>query len=1023
MELEKIVVVAKRTNVIVMVGTLVVAGITWYLGAQVHSMSAKGMRPVIGFSSPSFQVDIFGDATRDPAVVRSQPADQTDATKIAQEIKEFRDDLTRSKGERAQELHEQIYLNYAALAYYFEDIVSGRSSERYDRSKAQSSLASVRNLTIQHAQSFVKLSKSDSQKFRAQFHINTARYMASQNRARAIANLKSMSGKFGGVLSERADFIVSMHELHQGNIKAKTVAARKFTRIAANMGSESKAAANLVAARSLAGIAPTGSRLHAADPGYRRYLTAAAASARQMDGSQKEKVMSLAVNIWRKAEGSRIDWTKPPFGLQNFSDLQDSKAIIEQVALAEYARGQRSAAIRKYKALASSFEGHSLKGDLDLRLVELHHAEYVASKSATSYENALVSLGREYLDTGILGQSQEAKAKSVSTEIARRYKTLVYQVMANAGKARASRGERLQAIAMADRYLGSTSDNKEIEDVKATVANLYVMNKQHGEAVALYKELAENNASGQSFRYLALATKSQTVLARWTDTAPWEGTKPGFSGEREELLSLYKRLGDADKAKHNWFFTAQVGLLEVNLNRTEQAFNVWQAALEKEPAGAHASRAAGFMLTAHNRANDWTNLEALSRLCIKHKLTAIHLSKNVDVVAFLAVALLEGGKEAMEQGKFDVAVDKLKEFVSEHQRHKRHDEGFFHLASAYRGATQHDLAIKTLQAFVDRYPSSAYYHQALLNGGDWSAMMAYEENMMFFFGKFQERFSTDSEAPRVRRDLAAIYLGRALYADAINVMNAMLTAKNQPAEDKTWSAVTLMVTEDKHGTPARAERAADLIIRSAGMADDHKADALVLKARYAVKKKNLAQIRAIETSLSTLSGGQPVSDALGEVRYMLAFANSGAVRKDYYNLELRDPAKLLSNRFEDYKVAREAFLKVCSIENAHCAPAMYRLARVSDEFAKSLEDIEIQENLAKEVVQGFKNQKQTIMNFITTTIQRADSQAVAAVAQGQTDPNWAQAVLWQNSADWNFDRVSGETGNGYVQWSTAAEAN
>ena len=1015
-------VVANRSNVIMMVGTLIVAGLTWYLSAEVRSMNAKGMSPVIGFSAPSFQMDFFGDATRDPAVAKSQPTDQTDATRVAQEIKEFRDDLTRSKGERAQEINEQLYLSYAALAYYFEDIVSGRSNEGYDRSKAQASLASVRNLLVQHAEAFQKSTKSSSQKYRALFHINATMYMAGQNKAKAITNLKAMSGKIGGILNERADFIVALHELNQGNIKAKVDAARKFTRIAASMGSESKAAANVIAARSLAGITASGSRSHAASPEYRKYLTAASSGARQLEGNQKEKIISVVVSIWRKAEGAKIDWTKPPYNLQNFADLNDSKAIIEQIALADYAKGQKIAAFRKYKSLAASFEGQALKGDIDLRLVDMYHAEYLTSKSAEAFESALVSLSKDYLDTGILGQSNEAKAKSVGAELARRYKGLVYQVMANAGKGKASRSERLEAIAMADRYLATTSDNKEIENVKSTVANLYVMNNQHAEAVALYKELAETTTSGQSNRYLAFATKSQTVLAKWSDTSPWNGMTAGFSGEREELLGLYKKLTDADKAKHNWFFTAQIGLLEVNLNRAEQAFNIWQAALEKEPVGAHAARAAGFMLTAHSKASDWTNLEALSRLCLKNKLAAIHMDKNVDVIGFLALALLEGGKDAMEQGKFEVAVAKLKEFVNQHQTHKRHDEGFFTLASAYRGATKHDLAIKTLQAFVERYPSSQYYRQALLNGGDWSSMMAYEENMMFFFAKFQDRFAADNEAPRVRRDLVAIYLGRALYADAIGTLNAMIAAKNQPAEDKTWSVVTLMETEDKHGTPARAEKAADLIIRSTGLSDDNKADALVLKARYAVKKRNVGQINAIEAKLASLSGGQQVADALGEVRYMLAFTNAGAGQKEYYNLEVKDPAKLLNKRFDDYKIARAAFLKVCSNENAYCAPAMYRLARVSDDFAKSLEYIEIQDTLAKEVVQGFKNQKQQIMNYISTTIQKADSQAVAAVGQGQTDPDWAQAVLWQNSADWNFDRVSGETGNGFVQWSTATEA-
>ena len=98
---------------------------------------------------------------------------------------------------------------------------------------------------------------------------------------------------------------------------------------------------------------------------------------------------------------------------------------------------------------------------------------------------------------------------------------------------------------------------------------------------------------------------------------------------------------------------------------------------------------------------------------------------------------------------------------------------------------------------------------------------------------------------------------------------------------------------------------------------------------------------------------------------------------------------------------------------------MVKLNQMAMEFVRSIEDIQIQETLAKNVVERFRAYKQTVYNDVARTSERADAKAVAALADGTTDPFWTSAVLWQNTSDWNFDRVSGETGNGYVQWSVS----
>jgi hypothetical protein len=103
---------------------------------------------------------------------------------------------------------------------------------------------------------------------------------------------------------------------------------------------------------------------------------------------------------------------------------------------------------------------------------------------------------------------------------------------------------------------------------------------------------------------------------------------------------------------------------------------------------------------------------------------------------------------------------------------------------------------------------------------------------------------------------------------------------------------------------------------------------------------------------------------------------------------------------------------------------MHDMARLAVQFMRSIEDVDIQATLAKDVVAKFRSHKQFVYNDVAKAAQRADSRAVASVRKGQSSPDTTQAILWQNSSDWNFDRVSGEAGNAYVQWSTrtAAEA-
>ena len=65
---------------------------------------------------------------------------------------------------------------------------------------------------------------------------------------------------------------------------------------------------------------------------------------------------------------------------------------------------------------------------------------------------------------------------------------------------------------------------------------------------------------------------------------------------------------------------------------------------------------------------------------------------------------------------------------------------------------------------------------------------------------------------------------------------------------------------------------------------------------------------------------------------------------------------------------------------------------------------------------SFENRKQSILNEVASDAQRADARSMEVAAEGTTDPNWTGVIFWQNSSDWSAERVSGEAGNGYVQF-------
>ncbi len=956
--------------------------------AQVE-LAAKGgtfspVLPLTEFKQSPLSPYLF---VRDSNLSKLIPEDNYGVNRLTDEIKAARTDLQTARGARVLELHQQAFRAYATLAYYLED--------KAQDSKELEQLRLVRRQLVSHAEAAARLSQG-AERDEAQYHAVMTTFIVSEQNMKDIKHLAST------VKSQRYKLRYEMLIMLCDLGKAQGAERMKLLQLASSKAKafspSARAGIHAVLAANAAGVGSGRPALRE----YRGYLaTAMALGSRETapggtKQGQGENLIGFGVHVWSQAEKKltgTVDWSKPPFPLKGLSDTANAKALIERSALGQWQHGDHAKAVKIYRVLAQNEADMALKQRLKLRSLDLLANSKMDS---AQYEKEL----KLYLSA--------EEIPEVAKKAGDLYRLLAQNALT---KAEHDKSAVTASVNLAKRYLSQVTDPQTSEGTKALLAKVLLKYERFNEAKSLYIELADAANDGKKTQYRSLAIRAATPLAGWDETAPWQKLKlttdKSHADERRELLHLYTQL-EAEKAQELWFVAAHRGLLHISLGEGEQAFQLWHERLEKNPRGQHAERAGGYMLTFYTQTKAWENGEKLARLLLTKKMVARHTDRVLQPKDFLALTLLEGGKEALQAQNFPVSVAKLKEFVSNHQGANRYDEGFYLLGHAYYGSRAYDAAVKNMIAFTQNYRQSKYYREALLNGGAWAQTMAYEESMIYFYQTFADGFIRDKEAARVRRDLERLYLGLQQYAKAVHV----LEQERDVAQRSEGTAITakIMMIEYRYGSEERANSYADALIKANATA--HFEDAYLIKGRSAFKKGDL---RTLKQYAARLSSNQ-APEALAEIRFYTAEIATKDVIQDSFNLELRDPKSTLSARYDAYKNARAAYQAVCSGgANQTCPDAMVKLSQLSLSFMSSIDDIAIQNTLSQEEVANFNQYKDQIMADAADSAEKADSTALAAVKEGATDPDATMAVLWHNTSDWSFDRVTGDSGNGYVQ--------
>ncbi len=954
--------------------------------SMVHSSKEMAARdrfsPVLPFSTTNkVEVNPY-HFTRDPNLTKFIPEDNYGVSRLSDEIKEARTDLQHAKGFRALELHQQAYRAYAAISYYLES----------QGDKHTQDLTALRRQLEFHAGQAMRLAKGRDLE-EASYHFNVTRYMTKEQ---GITEIKGLARSIGNrSLRDRLVALTLLHDLRRAHGGERQKLLRNLAQTAKTLPKESHSSLYFVMAENAAGLSTEKTVL----PEYKSYLALAMTKTDTALAQNSNEVLGQGIRIWQAGERkktSKMDWTKPPFALKKFSDTPNAKALIERRALSLWEQGEHGKSVKTYQVLAQSESDAALAIKLKMRSLDLLSASNKAKISLSQYEKHLAP----YLDASegseVLGKAQQL------------YSKLATDALKEAEKKPSALAA---SVALSKRYLAAHTDPKGHEATKALLAKVLLQYKRYSEAKAYYIELADASQDARKLEYRALSIRAATPLAGWDESVPW--TKLQLLGqtnrtaERQELLNLYTQL-ETEKGAETWFSAGHRGLLMLALGDGDGAFKLWQERLDKSTNGEHAARASGYMLTFYSQQKSWDLTEGLARKLMAKKVIAKHLNRDLKPKDFLALSLLEGGKEALAGRNYAVSVKKLKEFQKNHSDAVNYDEGYYLLGHAFYGNREFDSAVKNMIGFTQSERDSRYMRDALLNGGKWAQSMAYEESTVYFYQSFVDGYAKDQDAPTIRRNLERLYLGLQHYAKAI----ALLEAEKSYVDAEQGKDVThkIMLIEDRFGSEMRANVHADALVKEGtGLQIE---DAYLIKARYAFKKGDVGKLKKYAAHLE--NGASP--EALGEVKFFMAELATKDLIHENFNLELKDPKSTLSARYSAFNAAKIQYQAVCAHgSNRACPDAMVKLSQLSLAFMASIEDIQIQSTLSKEEVTGFEQYKAKIMDDVATVAENSDSSAVSAVQSGQTDPDATMAVMWHNTSDWTFDRVTGDSGNGYVQ--------
>ncbi len=818
--------------------------------------------------------------------------------------------------------------------------------------------------------------------------------------------------------SKKSTLAEQLKILQTGKFEQQSQAAKAILSIIPKLSTRATVVSLLAVGRFYAGQSSNGKQLKNSDQSYRQYLVKASKKTTRYSEAERDAVFRFILATYRKAEPNN-SWTTSPLSQRAFRDLPAYQAFVERQALEHWHKDRRTKSIITYRRIAKKLTGKKQRSSIDRRYAYLSEKNYQKDGNITRHEKRLRILLSNYKDNQVFGAKNESLVISNKKRVLYYYERLAKKEIAAAEKKSSSSKHRLEVIPLVKRLISNLNDDKvKIRHYKEKLAKIYQVNEQHSRAVATYQSLIPGASLIKKSLYLKYAIKSQSILASWPQMVVWSSHKRIKKSQRALLRDLHNQRANLTSSEIKWRHSAHSGLISINLGDGKTAFSQWNNQLSENNITRTANEIAGFMAHTYKAQKSWGELEKISRLAKQKRFKFIFNKTGTSPKDMLALSLIEGGNQHLKTGQYSTAREKLLEFTSKFSRHKRYEEGLYHLALAQRGEGLHADSIKSLITILRDRPSSKYASRSALKCSEWSETIALEEELIYCGQTYLKLSKNRGIKNKVRESLARIYIGRELHGQASYQLKMLARDTKLQRSKRIKFALKALEIEERYGSSVAAFEAAKLAESISKGNHDVKARALVVKARYFFETNRASKLERVISQVEKLNtDSKAVRESLAESRFYSAQLMAATKRPEIYSIELKNPSLVLEREFNHYKKIRDKYLSICEIgPNSYCGPAQISVTSIADDTLDRIEDISIADKLSKSLVDQFNSRKMKISDIIASDHQNFGEKALETVNNHHTSPNWTLQILWENSTDWNFDRITGETSNGFIQF-------
>lgn len=903
-----------------------------------------------------------------------------DVAKKIDYIEDLREDLIKAKHGKRKTTLAALFNSYLVLQNYYVKLID-RSQE--DRQKVKEKLRSTRRNIVKVTNKISPLVKGKRAKARVTYHKHVARYFLADSegvRTEIVQELAKNDNRFlAKNLRYRAQLLIAL-QLKRGSehLRKYLHSGNKYIAIVAHLGT--------------------------AKSGRKKVFNAlfrASSKAANLTILQRKELLAFSIRVWRKASGKKQDWNTPPLDLKHFRDLKETKSLIERSAISDWYQGNKKRAIEAYYKLARDKEVKEYSQLLYKQYLFLSKLRYTEARNAKHFDDALHRLHRDYVSA----TDKKEAIGGLSLDYLK--KTHLNFVMTELQKSPPKQRKQIINIA---KKLALTYPETKVK-LYEEIAVVFAKMNAHDRSANTYLTLVRDTPHKE--KYLRRAIVAQSKHLHYSPV-------PNFKRRLEipardiagftKLRLIYKKL-DSTLTKTDWIVKSHLGLLYIADSKESAAASLWNRAVVNDPDNKYAKKISVHLLAWYETREKWEALEKISRLLIERKVS-VPATRALPV--YLAKSLLNQGINAHKKGNYKTAITKFVEYKT-FKKEPHQDFATYQLSRLYKKTKQYKKFFSTLISYIVNYPEAKHYRQSLLEGAHYANIMAEEDNTIYFYRKFLQRFKNTKEELGIRKKLISLYQAKGNYYDAIGELNMLHKSDLVKAKDKVKIAQKIVELEFKHGNVKNVTAKINWIIADYNASDRDRGTAYYYKTSLIIGQRKLDEIapqdfkqllnleKVILRAQKKARGKRHYNDAIALIA--LVKAEKVSIPKVTEDEVLRSPNinGLLQARFKNFNAGKSGYLQVCRLnKNNLCVNSLYQLARFSEKYLTNMEKIKIADTLSDKKVLGFNRRKNKMINMIKNTIRSAHNKSLQMTKEGRATPLVADQVTWMAKNELDF---------------------